>query len=145
MPPPRVFTLKEVNALVPTLDRLVGRQMLRQTEIEERMRRLARELNGMPRELEIADNDPPLVRSLKADLMERIAAYEEGWDHVTSLGAVVKDTQSGLVDFYGKVEGRTVWLCWKYGEEQIEFFHELDVGFAGRKRIGSALRQKLLN
>jgi len=77
--------------------------------------------------------------------MERIAAYEEGWEQVSSLGAVVKDTQTGLVDFYGTMDGRTVWLCWKYGEESITFFHELDTGFSGRKPIGPNVRQKLLN
>jgi len=121
MAQPRLFTLEEANALVPTLHRLVGRQMLRQAEIEDRL------------------------RQLKTDLMERIAAYEEGWQEVSSLGAVVKDTRTGLIDFYGHLEGRTVWLCWRYGEEKIDFFHELDSGFSGRKPLGPAARQKLLN
>jgi hypothetical protein len=77
--------------------------------------------------------------------MERIAAYEEGWREVTSLGAVVKDVRTGLVDFYGHLDGRTVWLCWRYGEERIDFFHELDAGFASRKPLGPEAKQKLLN
>ena len=48
---------------------------------------------------EIGDSDPVEVRHLKSDLMERIAAYEEGWQEVASLGAVVKDTRTGLIDF----------------------------------------------
>ena len=145
MAEPRLFTLEEANALVPTLKRLVGRQMLRQTEIEDRLRSLTRAAGKVPHDLEIADNDSAEVRHLKSDLMERIAAYEEGWQEVASLGAVVKDTRTGLVDFYGQVDGRTVWLCWRYGEERIDFFHELDTGFAGRKQLGAAARQKLLN
>jgi hypothetical protein len=77
--------------------------------------------------------------------MERIAAYEEGWSEVTSLGAVVKDVRTGLVDFYGRLDGRTVWLCWRYGEERIDFFHELDTGFSSRKPLSETARQKLLN
>ena len=145
MAEPRVFTLEEANALVPTLHRLVGRQMLRQAEIEDRLSKLARAAGRRLRDLEIAPSDTVEVRDLKTDLMERIAAYEEGWREVTQLGAVVKDVRSGLVDFYGQLEGRTVWLCWRYGEERIDFFHELDTGFANRKPLGREARQKLLN
>ena len=145
MAQPRVFTLEEANALVPTLHRLVGRQMLRQTEIEERLRKLARAAGHAPRDLEITEQDSVEVRQLKTDLMERIAAYEEGWQEITLLGAVVKDPRTGLIDFYGHLEGRTVWLCWRYGEEKIDFFHELDTGFAGRQPLGPEARQKLLN
>jgi len=145
MPQPRVFTLEEANALVPMLNRLVGRQMLRQTEIEDRLRQLTRAAGRDVHDLEITEEDSVEVRSLKSDLMERIAAYEEGWQEVASLGAVVKDRRTGLVDFFGQLDGRTVWLCWRYGEERIDFFHELDSGFAGRKQLGAAARQKLLN
>jgi len=145
MPQPRLFTLEEANALVPTLHRLVGRQMLRQAEIEDRLRQLKRAAGPDLHDLEIAEDDTVEIRQLKTDLMERIAAYEEGWQEVSSLGAVVKDTRTGLVDFYGHLEGRTVWLCWRYGEEKIDFFHELDSGFSGRKPLGPAARQKLLN
>src|SRR6267142_2837968 len=87
---PRLFTLEEANALVPTLHRLVSRQMLRQTEIEERLRQLKRVAGPDLHDLEIAEEDGVEVRQLKTDLMERIAAYEEGWQEVASLGAVVK-------------------------------------------------------
>jgi len=145
MAQPRVFTLEEANALVPTLHRLVGRQMLRQSEIEDRLRRLTRLVGRNLQDLEIAEDDTAEVRELKTDLMERIAAYEEGWQEVASLGAVVKDARTGLIDFYGHLDGRTVWLCWRYGEERIDFFHELDSGYSGRKPLGPAARQKLLN
>jgi len=145
MAQPRVFTLEEANALVPILHRLVGRQMLRQTEIEDRLRQLTRAAGQHLQDLEITQEDSAEVRHLKTDLMERIAAYEEGWQEVASLGAVVKDVRTGLVDFYGQLDGRTVWLCWRYGEERIDFFHELDSGFASRKPLGPAARQKLLN
>jgi hypothetical protein len=145
MAQPRVFTLEEANALVPTLHRLVGRQLLRQTEIEDRLRQLTRAAGRNLQDLEITQDDSAEVRRLKTDLMERIAAYEEGWQEVASLGAVVKDVRTGLVDFYGQLDGRTVWLCWRYGEERIDFFHELDSGFASRKPLGPAARQKLLN
>lgn len=41
----------------------------------------------------------------------------------------------GLVDFRALLDGHTVFLCWKYPEETIGYWHELDAGFAGRQPI----------
>ncbi|MEJ2307316.1 MAG: DUF2203 family protein, partial [candidate division WOR-3 bacterium] len=41
----------------------------------------------------------------------------------------------GLVDFPGLIEGREVYLCWKSDEEDIQFYHGVEEGFAGRKPI----------
>jgi hypothetical protein len=141
----RQFTLEEANALVPMLGELVGRQMARRNDIEERLRKLAQTAGHVPRDLAVSDDDSIEVRQQKTDLVEQIAVYERGWQEVTSLGAVVKDPQSGLVDFCGQLDGRTVFFCWRYGEERIGFFHEIDAGFAGRKPLDAAARQSLLN
>ena len=42
---------------------------------------------------------------------------------------------SGLVDFYGKLDGKEIFWCWKQGEERIEFWHDLETGYAGRQPI----------
>lgn len=42
---------------------------------------------------------------------------------------------SGLVDFPGEMDGRAVWLCWRYGEEHVAWWHERDAGFAGRRPL----------
>jgi hypothetical protein len=141
----RFFTLEEANALIPALDRIVARQMAWESEIEGRLRSLAKLTGSAPRRLSPADDDSPEVQSLKADLAERIGRYQKGWEEVTTLGAIVKDTRLGLVDFYGRLDGRTVWLCWKYGEARIEFFHELDSGFSARKPLSPDARHRLLN
>ncbi len=47
----------------------------------------------------------------------------------------VKDPDKGLIDFPALVGGREVFLCWEQGEEDIEFWHELDAGYAGRERL----------
>jgi hypothetical protein len=56
-------------------------------------------------------------------------------DSLSSAGVHVKDPGKGLVDFPARRDGRAVWLCWKVGEPTVEFWHELDDGFAGRVRI----------
>lgn len=47
----------------------------------------------------------------------------------------VKDLQRGLVDFPAFLDGREVFLCWEQDEEDIEFWHELSAGYAGRERL----------
>ena len=47
----------------------------------------------------------------------------------------VKSVEQGLVDFYGVIESRLVYLCWQRGEKSIEYYHHLDEGFPGRQPI----------
>lgn len=54
---------------------------------------------------------------------------------LSDLGVEVKDLTIGLVDFIALREGREVCLCWQYGETSIQFWHEMDAGFAGRQPI----------
>jgi hypothetical protein len=48
---------------------------------------------------------------------------------------VLRDPQTGLVDFPGERDGRRVWLCWILGEERVTHWHALDAGFAGRRPL----------
>ena len=50
-------------------------------------------------------------------------------------GAIVKDPDTGLVDFPARLAGEEVLLCWRLGEEQVAHWHGLEEGFAGRKPI----------
>ena len=55
---------------------------------------------------------------------------------IEQMGIVLKDPDTGLVDFLNRrPDGREVYLCWRYGEKEVAFWHELDAGFAGRKRL----------
>lgn len=54
---------------------------------------------------------------------------------VQETGALVKDMSSGLLDFPAIRNGQEVYLCWKVGEEKIEYWHEIEAGFAGRQSI----------
>lgn len=52
-----------------------------------------------------------------------------------SIGVSLKGLESGLVDFPSKRFNHDVWLCWKSGETEIKFWHEMDSGFMGRKPL----------
>ncbi|HEX7544236.1 MAG TPA: DUF2203 domain-containing protein [Candidatus Limnocylindrales bacterium] len=54
---------------------------------------------------------------------------------VDSWGIVLRDIQTGLVDFPALVAGRQVWLCWRLGEDEVGWWHELSEGFGGRRRL----------
>ena len=56
---------------------------------------------------------------------------------IQDAGAQIKDVNIGLLDFSAQKDGREVYLCWKYGEDDIAFWHEIADGYAGRQPIGS--------
>jgi hypothetical protein len=61
--------------------------------------------------------------------LQRAAAQLDRW------GIEIKDPERGLIDFFHERDGRTVYLCYLLGEANIEFWHELSAGFAGRQRL----------
>ena len=54
---------------------------------------------------------------------------------ILDTGVVIKDINIGLLDFPALKDGREVYLCWQYGEQDIAFWHEIDAGYAGRQPI----------
>ena len=47
----------------------------------------------------------------------------------------LREIETGLIDFPALASGRQIWLCWRLGEGAIEWWHEHDEGFAGRRRL----------
>lgn len=74
-----------------------------------------------------------------ADLRERHDRAQDVFrDQVKSLndlGAVLKDPMTGLIDFYTWVDGDLAFLCWRHGEDTIEYWHGLKEGYRGRKPV----------
>lgn len=58
------------------------------------------------------------------------------------VGCILKDPQAGLVDFYGKLDGRDIFWCWKQGEERIGHWHEIEAGFAGRRPLPTVVTER---
>jgi hypothetical protein len=142
----RYFTLEEANAALPAVRAVVAEQMRRRGEIERELSELTRALGGaMPEVITAEASDAPDVARRKRVIAEKARAWEDGWAAVERLGALVKDPRIGLIDFFGRVEGRVVFLCWKWDEPEIAHYHELDEGFAGRKPLVGAVRARLYN
>ncbi len=47
----------------------------------------------------------------------------------------IKDLDRGLIDFPALIDGKEVFLCWEKAEDDIQFWHELDAGYAGRQPL----------
>jgi hypothetical protein len=54
---------------------------------------------------------------------------------LADLGVQIKDAATGLIDFPAKLDGASVLLCWRLGEDRVEFFHTETDGFGGRRPI----------
>lgn len=50
-------------------------------------------------------------------------------------GILLRDPESGLVDFPGEVDDRAVFLCWRLGEDEVAWYHEQHAGFSSRKPL----------
>jgi len=123
---PRYFTLPEANeALVsirPWMDEIQtirSEILVHQPEIWSVMEKSAG--NG---------GNPTLSRLVKT--FDRLDALIH---NIQDAGVIIKDINTGLLDFPAIKDEREVYLCWQYGEGEIAFWHEIEDGFAGRQSI----------
>lgn len=123
---PSYFTLEEANALLDTLRPLVGRML----KVRQELLNLQPELEPVLRKA--LGNGGSLVASQAAVYFEELRELVE---RIQSSGVELKDINSGLLDFRSLREGREVYLCWRYGEDEIGFWHDIDAGFAGRQPL----------
>jgi hypothetical protein len=77
-------------------------------------------------------NDLRLIRLRMQGLIDQMAA---GVARIDALGLTLRDIERGLVDFPALVSGRQVWLCWQAGETAIDWWHDLETGFDGRRPL----------
>jgi hypothetical protein len=128
----RLFTLDEANALLPRLRR--DFESVAQLRADARATRAA--LSQL--EARSKSNGKSLATGIRErqERLEELAKKAQSiLEGIVALGCEIKDVEQGLVDFPADRNGRTVYLCWKLGEDQIEFWHELSTGFAGRQPL----------
>ena len=120
------FTLDEARALLPELRRIFEdahrrRDLLQKTDAElgQKLRQTGTDVGGEQ------------VSSLLLDMLQLNLQLER----IQEMGVQVKDFERGLVDFPHLRDGREVFLCWELDEADIEFWHDLDTGYAGRERL----------
>lgn len=122
----RYFTPDEANALLPEIEPLVGELLNRRARVAH----LGRQIDDR-----LADLRTDFAGPQATLLAQEFAAIETLVSTIQSHGCVVKSLEAGLVDFLAEIDGRDVYLCWRYGEPRIAYYHELHTGFQGRQRL----------
>lgn len=79
--------------------------------------------------------DTELTSRLRGEREHLADAIREALESIEATGCVVKDLDSGLLDFPARIGGEEVYLCWRLGEDRIRFYHRQDEGFSGRKPL----------
>jgi hypothetical protein len=77
----------------------------------------------------------PEVRILRLRMQGVIDRMQAGVARIDELGVTLREIETGLIDFPALASGRQIWLCWRLGEGDIESWHELGDGFAGRQAL----------
>jgi len=129
---PRHFSVEEANQALPRLRQWLPRIQARRRRLDVVQRKLAElsvkaSANGNLLEEEVEATQREAKR-LTGELDKLIGRVQE-------LGCELKDIEQGLIDFPALREGREVYLCWRLGEEEVAFWHELEAGFAGRQPL----------
>ena len=120
------FTLEEARALLPTLREIFAsihnhKAILEASDVElsEELSRTGGDVGGKN----------------VSNLVSAMLGLKDGLTRITNMGIQVKDLDRGLVDFPSMRGKREVFLCWELEEEDIEFWHDIEAGYAGRERL----------
>jgi hypothetical protein len=123
---PKLFNLEQANETLPVI-----RPWVKQI-LDIRQSILACQPEIWPVLEKAAGNGGNKIASQVEQEFERLDALVR---RVQATGALLKDVNTGLVDFLSMREGREVYLCWQYNEARVSYWHELDAGFAGRQPV----------
>jgi hypothetical protein len=130
----KLFSLSEAEharrQVEPLLiDAMQGRREM--AELEEGLSAIANRIQIMGG----VTIDYDTAARMRANLNRVVAKVKDALDQIQSTGCIVKDLDSGLVDFPSIIKEEEVYLCWRLGEDRIRFYHRQDEGFSGRKPI----------
>jgi hypothetical protein len=128
------FTVEQANRTLPLVRRIVEDIVREHRRWEDAIVQLDLLVNGVMSEVQ----DPGSL-SLEREI-QAIAREIDGFQReLESLGIQLKDRRTGLIDFPSELDGRPVLLCWRLGEPTVQFWHDVDAGFAGRQPLSPTL------
>ncbi len=119
----KYFTVDQANAALGYVSRVVGDLCAAYHRAVRLQRRM---------EFPMPEPESDALRVEYDRIIDQLNRYV---DELGEVGVALKDYEVGLVDFPAVHEGREVYLCWKLGEGRIEAWHEVDAGFAGRRKV----------
>jgi hypothetical protein len=119
------YTREEARALLPKLRRWLDELAQLRLDLAANDRRLESLMSSGQ------DTGGDLVNKSVKTLGEIKRLLQEFHDREI----MIKDIERGLLDFPALIGGREVFLCWEKGEDDVEFWHDIDSGFAGREPL----------
>jgi len=126
------FTREEAEALLPQISivlRNIQESRRKMQQGEEELGALGQQAMGNGHQLH------ERMMDLQKELARHIQTLQMLDNELKGFGCELKDAESGLIDFLSLRNGREIYLCWRLGEERINFWHYLDTGFAGRQPL----------
>src|SRR5689334_21364467 len=131
---PKHFTLAEAQATIPRVE-----QLLRQAiDLKQAYQEAEQEMQTVQQRVMVMGGiviDRDRVVDSRRRREEAGAGLRAAVEGVNEAGCLIKDLDVGLIDFPTRYRGVEVYLCWKLGEDAIEYWHGVDEGFRGRKPI----------
>ena len=128
----KMFTVKEANDFLPKLKIWLGDlQALRESILAMEVEIDALELISEKDDSGNSKVLPPKVEAYN----QRVNRFYAVVDEIHSAGCLLKDLDHGLVDFCGLYQNRMVHFCWKFGESEVKWWHEIGLGFTSRQPL----------
>lgn len=121
--PERIFTLSEANRLLPQLQSHLGAVKQGKSVLMQTREEIQRASSKAP------FGGGSAVGVLYIQALQQISANLQA---IQEMGVLVKDVDMGLCDFPYLLDGRTVYLCWKLGEREIRWWHEITTSYKDR-------------
>jgi hypothetical protein len=119
------YTIEEARKLLPQVRKWLEDLQAAREALEQKERRLKGSFQPG------TDTGGKLVN----EWVRALAQIKEGLQKFEDRQIQLKDIERGLLDFPAIIGGKEVFLCWEKGEEDIEFWHDLDTGYAGREHL----------
>ncbi len=137
---PRYFTLTEAEAALPAVEKVLKDALFLKSEYET----AEREIEAVTQQIYLMGGvrlDSGKILAVRARKDNAAVKLKERFEEIQEIGCLVKDLDIGLIDFPTLYRGDEVYLCWRFGEEGIGFWHGVDEGFRGRKAIDEEFRE----
>lgn len=130
----KLFTVEEANRTLPLVRKIVEDVVREHRAWREKILELDLLSSSVG-----ADEPRARIEALEREA-QAIAREIDGYEReLDALGIQLKDRRQGLVDFPSLHGERVVLLCWRYGEPEVQFWHEADAGYAGRQPLSPSL------
>ena len=121
----RYFTIKSANEALPGV-----------IEKFNKLKKQKNEIIKAEQELQISSTDSfEKYFTQKQKLNSEMTKFYQLIEDLEATGVSLKGLDQGLLDFPSKRFDEDIWLCWKDGETEIKFWHDMNSGFNGRKPI----------